>query len=289
MLHPKALSWIPTGELEHPSLVKMEGHVKNPLGRYYLYYAPHKHEGIGVVYSDSIEGPWTEYEGNPVVEGAAAPDVRWVEANGEFRLWAHRNNSSTECWSSDDGLHFEYQGVSITARTISTRNASYSRTYAYPLERYGSKYIMLYSGVIEEKALRCIWLAYSKDADNWTQVKTPLVEPVEGENHGVYGPSLLQWAGRTFIVYQDHIGWRGGNIKYVEIDRELNPVGDGGKRFTLMDPPPEFAERYRGGEFCHKGDTLYLVSGASKAPRIFVYATAKAALPANSKKEGEQE
>ena len=78
-LHPDHLSWAPTGELEHPSVVKMEGRVRKSLGRYYLYYAPHKHIGIGMAYSDSIEGPWKEYQGNPVLEGPAAPDVRWIE------------------------------------------------------------------------------------------------------------------------------------------------------------------------------------------------------------------
>jgi len=288
-LHPEDLEWIPTGELEHPSLVKMEGRVRNPLGRYYLYYAPHKHEGIGLVYSDSIAGPWTEYEGNPVVEGAAAPDVRWIEEGGKFYLWGHRSNSSTECWTSDDGLSFAYQGVSITAKGIGTRNASYSRTYAYPLEEYDSKYIMLYSGFDETRGLRSVWLAHSKDAERWTQLKTPLVEPAEGENHGVYGPSLLQWAGRSFIIYQDHTAWRGGNIKYVEVSLDLLPVGNKGERFLLMDPPPALNDRYRGGEIYREDDTLYMISGASKAPRIFVYATANAVTLDTSKAEREQE
>ena len=98
----------------------------------------------------------------------------------------------------------------------------------YPLERFGSKYIMLYSGFIEERGTRCIWLAYSKDAKNWTQAKTPLVEPIEGEMNDCYGPALLRLKGRNFITYEDHTSWRGGNLKYVEVDRELNSVGSSG-------------------------------------------------------------
>ena len=188
-------------------------------------------------------------------------------------------NSQTGLWTSDDGLRFEYQGVSITAKNIGTRNATYTRVYEYPLERYGSKYIMLYSGVIEERGIRCAWLAHSTDAENWIQLKTPLVEPVEGENNDVYGPSLLQWENRNFIVYQDHTNWRGGNIKYVEVDSELNPVGNKGERFVLMDPPPSppLNDRYRGGELYVENDTIYLYSSASSNPRIIVYATANAA------------
>ena len=274
-LHPDRLSWAPTGELEHPAVIKMEGRVKNPLGRYYLYYAPHKHFGIGMAYSDSIEGPWTEYKGNPVIEGPAAPDIRWIKEKGKFYMWGHRANKRTELWTSDDGVGFKHQGVSVDAKNIGTRNASYTRVYEYPLKQYGSKYIMLYSGFIEERGIQCVWLAHSRDAENWIQLKTPLVEPVEGENNDLYCASLLQRDSRNFIVYQDHTGWRGGNIKYVEVDRELNPVANKGRRFMLMDPPPALNERYRSAEFYLEDDTLHMYSGASKDPRVYVYATAE--------------
>ena len=207
-----------------------------------------------------------------------APDCRWIEEKGKFYMWGHRKNSQTELWTSDDGIHFEYHSVSVTATEIGTRNATYSRVYKYPLQRYGSRYIMLYSGVLEGKEIRCIWLACSKDAENWVQLKTPLVEPIEGEMNDCYDPTFLRWKNRNFIVYQDHTTWRGGNIKYVEVDQEFNPVGNQGERYLLMDPPPEppLKDRYRGGEFYLEGDTLYLYSSASRNPRLIVYATAKA-------------
>jgi len=278
-LHPKDLAYAPTEQLIHPTIIKTEGRIKNPLGRYYLYYAPHKHVAISMAYSDGMEGPWTEYEHNPVIQGPSAPDIRWIEETGKFYMWGHRKNSQTELWTSEDGIRFEHQGVSITAKNIGTRNATYTRVYEYPLKQYGSKYIMLYSGFLEDRGIRCVWLAHSKDAENWVQLKTPLVEPIEGENNDAYGPSLLRWENRNFIVYQDHTTWRGGNIKYVEVDRELSPVGNKGERFVLLDPPPgpPLKDRYRGGEFYRENDALYLYSSASSGPRIIVYATASAA------------
>ena len=277
VLHPNDLVYAPTEQLIHPSIIRTEGRIEDPLGRFYLYYAPHKHVAISMAYSDSLDGPWTEYKANPVIEGPSAPDIRWIEEQGKFYMWGHRKNGRTELWTSRDGIRFEYRGVSISAANIGTRNATYTRVYEYPLERYGSKYVMLYSGFIRERGIRCVWLAHSKDAENWVQLETPLVEPIEGEKNDLYGPSLLRWKNRNYVVYQDHTTWRGGNIKYVEVDAELNPVGTKGKRFVLIDPPPRppLKDRYRGGEFYLEDDTLYLYSSASSNPRILVYATAR--------------
>jgi len=79
-LHPRDLSYAPTEQLIHPTIIKTKGRVKNPLGRYYLYYAPHKHVAISMAYADSMDGPWKEYKGNPVIECPSAQDIRWIEA-----------------------------------------------------------------------------------------------------------------------------------------------------------------------------------------------------------------
>lgn len=275
-LHPSELEYSPNDDLIHPTIIKTEARVKNPLGKYYLYYAPHKHVAISMAYAESLDGPWKEYKHNPVIKGPSAPDIRWIDEHGKFLMWGHRKNSQTELWTSKDGLNFAHHSVSIKAGNIGTRNATYSRVYEYPLERFGSKYIMLYSGFIEGRNIRCIWLAYSNNALNWTQLKTPLVEPIDGEMNDCYGPALLRYKGRNFITYQDHTTWRGGNLKYAEVDQQISAIGDKGRRYILIDPPsePPFDNRLRGTEFYREGDTIYLYSSASKNPRRLVYGTA---------------
>jgi hypothetical protein len=277
VLHPDDLNYTPTDQLIHPTIVRTEGRIGNALGKYYLYYAPHKHIATSLAYAESLDGPWTEFDGNPVVEGPSAPEVRWIEEHGKYFMWGHRKNSQTELWTSEDGLHFEYNSVSFRATDIGTRNATYNRVYEYPLQQFGSRYITVYTGFIEGQEIRCIWLAHSKDAIHWTPVTKPLVEPIEGEGANLYGPSMLRWERRNYLVYQDGTSWRGGNLKYVELDEHLSPIGAGGQRYILVDPPdePPLNNRYRGSEFYLEGDTLYLYSSGAKDPRIIFYATAK--------------
>ncbi len=284
-LHPEDLKYAPNNDLVHPTIIRTEGRVQNPLGKYYLYYAPHKHVAISMAYADSPAGPWTEYENNPVIEGPSAPDIRWIAEHRRFFMWGHRKNSQTEAWTSQDGIRFKYHSVSVSAKNIGTRNASYSRVYAYPLAKHRSRYIMLYSGFIEARGIRCIWLAHSKDAIKWTQEKTPLIEPIAGEMKDCYGPAFLRWQGKNYITYQDHTAWRGGNLKYVELDQALSPVGPGGKRWTLIAPPaaPPLHNRLRGSELHLIHGQLHLISSASQNPRLLVHAQAKPAHPKNPK------
>ena len=150
-LHPTDLAYAPTQQLIHPSIIRTHGRIEDPLGEFYLYYAPHKHVAISMAYADSLDGPWTEYRDNPVIEGPSAPDIRWIEDKGRFYMWGHTKNSRTELWTSRDGIRFEHRGVSITAANIGTRNATYTRVYEYPLERYGSRFVMPIRGSSKEE------------------------------------------------------------------------------------------------------------------------------------------
>ena len=112
---------------------------------------------------------------------------------------------------------------------------------------------------------------------SWTQEKKPLVMPIAGEKNDLYGPSLFRWQGRNYVVYQDHSGNRGGLVKYVELDDQLNPVGTGGQRHVLIehDPDSPADNRYRGCEFYREDDTIYMYCGVANHPRVIAYATAK--------------
>jgi hypothetical protein len=44
--------------VQGPSLIRVPDWVKNPLGRYYLYFADHKGDHIRLAVADALEGPW---------------------------------------------------------------------------------------------------------------------------------------------------------------------------------------------------------------------------------------
>ncbi|MBN2335215.1 hypothetical protein JXL21_06610 [Candidatus Bathyarchaeota archaeon] len=47
--------------IQGPSLIRVPDWIKDPLGRYYLYFAHHKGSHIRLAYADSLTGPWTVY------------------------------------------------------------------------------------------------------------------------------------------------------------------------------------------------------------------------------------
>ena len=283
ILHSKNLKFSPKNDLIHPTIIKTSDNIKSPLGKYYMYYSPHEHIAVSMAYSDDLKGPWTEFKNNPVIDGPAAPDIRWIEEHKKFFMWAHSNNSKTELWETEDGVHFQKSNddkTDITAAAINTKNATYTRVYKRRIEGLNNRYMMLYSGLIKDTGKRHIWMAHSNDAKEWSQLKQPLVEPASGENNEIYGPSYVRYANRNYIVYQDNSsGSSGGIIKYVEVNDKFTPVGTGGERHVLLHPPTEdpliTKSRYRGSEFYQDGSTIYMYSGASKKyNEVIIFATA---------------
>lgn len=48
--------------IQGPSLIRVPGWVKDPLGKYYLYFADHKGSYIRLAYADDLLGPWKVHE-----------------------------------------------------------------------------------------------------------------------------------------------------------------------------------------------------------------------------------
>jgi len=54
----------PVGQnIQGPSMIRVPDWVREPLGRFYLYFADHKGEYIRLAYADELDGPWTVHPG----------------------------------------------------------------------------------------------------------------------------------------------------------------------------------------------------------------------------------
>ena len=70
-----------------PSVIATD-QLRKPLGRYYLYYAPHNAPGgICLAFADSPAGPWKEYGANPLITREWAPHYQVSHVSGPHALW----------------------------------------------------------------------------------------------------------------------------------------------------------------------------------------------------------
>jgi len=79
-----------------PSLIRVPEWIKNPLGKYYLYFASHAGSYIRLAYADRLEGPWKIYEpGALKLEDSlclghlASPDVHVNYEREEIWMYYH--------------------------------------------------------------------------------------------------------------------------------------------------------------------------------------------------------
>jgi hypothetical protein len=118
-----------------PSLIRAPAWLKNPLGKYYLYFADHKGSYIRLAYANRVEGPWTVYEPGTLqleemvavarraagpraseIRGnhIASPDVHVDDERKEIRMYFHFQIAPPTTWGhrsgvalSSDGIHFQ--------------------------------------------------------------------------------------------------------------------------------------------------------------------------------------
>ncbi|GMA30426.1 DUF1349 domain-containing protein [Litorihabitans aurantiacus] len=230
---PEAI-WNPTNEFIFPSVFHAGEHLEDPLAEWYLYYAPHDDPGgISVRYSDSLEGPWTEYAGNPIIEDVWEPhfavphvssaDAIWNEEVGRMFLYFHGTNSQTRWAESDDGVTFDYGGIAVDNAMGGPQvtETSYARVFEHPDPDSGYAYGMFYMGN-ERDDVRRIRLAESVDGREWTVDPDYVVAPGVEEGQNVSSGDLWEWDGELYVIYHASSGKSYART----IDETLREVGE---------------------------------------------------------------
>ncbi len=212
------MQYNPRDEYIFPSTFHAGAYLDEPLGEWYLYFAPHDPPGgIVLMYADDIEGPWTEYTGNPVIANdwaphynvshVSSPDAVWNEEAGEVFLYFHGENSTTRYATSTDGVSFEYGGVAVTNAMggPNVTESSYARVFEHPDPDSEYAYGMFYMGN-ERDDIRRIRLAESVDGRTWTVDPDYVVEPGEEEGKNVSSGDLWEWNDQLYVVYHASSG-----------------------------------------------------------------------------------
>ncbi len=97
IITPSMLPKVDGESINGPSLILVPDWVRNPLGRYYLYFAHHDGAYIRLAYADQLAGPWTVVPGGalhvtdvPAARGhLASPDVIVDGGNRQIRMYFH--------------------------------------------------------------------------------------------------------------------------------------------------------------------------------------------------------
>ncbi|KAH7021917.1 beta-xylosidase [Ilyonectria destructans] len=227
------LKYNPNNEFIFPSVFDAGLHFKEAaLAKWYLYYAPHNDPGgISFVYSDNLDGPWTEYQSNPVISrdwpalGSPRPghvssaDAVWNEEEQKLYMYFHGDNSVTRWATSEDGINFDYGGIAVSNSDapVTTTESSYARIFRHPDPDSEYTWAMFYM-VNEPNDIRKIRLAESFNGEDWT-VADDYVVSEPGVN--LSGGNLWEWDGQLYVVY--HSG--AGKIYARTIDETLRDVG----------------------------------------------------------------
>ncbi|KAK7398533.1 hypothetical protein QQX98_012081 [Neonectria punicea] len=227
------LKYNPTDEFIFPSVFHASVYLKNPIGDWYLYYAPHDNPGgISLMYADTPDGPWTEYADNPVIanvwEGhysvphVSSPDAKWNVQAGRLFVYFHGTNSQTRWAETDDGVTFDYGGIAVDNGMggPNVTETSYARVFTHRNPASGYAYGMFYMGN-ERDNKRRIRLAESKDGRSWTVDPDYVVTPGAEDAGNVSGGSLWEWRGQLYVIYHSSSGKTFART----IDRTLRQVG----------------------------------------------------------------
>jgi hypothetical protein len=242
------LTYNPCDDVIVPSVVGTD-RLRNPLGRYYMYYAPHDAPGgICLAYADAPEGPWKEYPANPLiarewpphhtVSHVSGPHAIWIDEEQKLFVYYHGENDVTRMASTTDGIRFRYEGVAVTTKMFDDiSEASYARVFQYVLPGRDNRYVMLLMG--NNRGTRRIYLAWSKDGRSWESRRTSLLDPPVGTNQ-IAQAWYFPWRDRHYLIYHGHLtdSFQTANLYVSEVDASLERPVDRGLFYDHTSGPP---------------------------------------------------
>ena len=252
VLDYKALRFNPCDDLIFPGVIQVADFFPRPLGKYYMYYAPHDAPGgICLAVADALEGPWREFEHNPLITNVWPPHYRVGHISGPHAIWApeasrlflyyHGDNDTTRYATSEDGLTFAYGGVALDKEAFERFTGISSRVFYAKVFRHASpsgrgQYAMLFMASYfspkspDDPNMHGLYAAWSHDARTWRAVpRAILLQSDLGPNEYACSPCLFSWGGRHHVLYHRDRARPGGkgqtDVYRVEVTADLERMG----------------------------------------------------------------
>ena len=284
ILHYNDLQYNPCNDIIFPSVIKAYKYFDSPLGKYYMYYAPHSNPGgICLVYADKLEGPWHEYHKNPLIRNnwepyytvshVSSPHSIWNEKESKLFLYFHGDNAKTRLASSTDGINFCYEGVVVTNKQFNEISAaSYARVFKYTIPEKDNKFIMMLMG--NNNGTRRIYLAWSDDGRDWNTRKNPFINPPKAAGvNQICSPWYFPYNGKNYVIFHGRKVEHKSSSKIVsmyvvEVNNNFNSLNYLGK---FYDPHQISNDNKRISDPCiiREKDQLFLFGTAG--PRLNQY------------------
>lgn len=262
------LRYDPTGEFIFPTIRGVYDKISGARARYHLYYAPHEDPGgICVAFADSLEGPFTEYPSNPLIDNrlpgttvshVSSPHVIWDAPTRQFFCYFHGENTVTRVARSRDGIVFSDETPVLSTRLVpGTSETSYARVFEHTLPGRNNRYVMVFMGV---RNRRRIFYGWSPNGwDGWRFSPDPLVNPEPDGVTDIAAPTLVKRNGTVYVAYHGDDG-----------RMRLTEVGDGFDKEVHLGvfhaPGPADNGRVAAPSFGTEGGTSYLFYEAG--PRL---------------------
>ncbi|MET0844385.1 MAG: hypothetical protein ABWY23_11070 [Mycetocola sp.] len=237
----------PNQEFIFPSVFHAGKYFPEPLAEWYLYYAPHDVPGgISLMYSDSLDGPWTPFSENPIITNewdgqysvshVSSPDALWNAGEGQMFLYFHGENDVTRFATTHDGIHFEYGAAAVSAEMVGDdiTEVSYARVFDNPDRTSTDRYAMFFM-TNETSGIRRIHVARSVDGRTWRPDTSPLINPGEMEGENVSSADLWSYQGRRYVAY----GASSGSVLVRDVNEALDAVGKPAKLYVPDQAAPE--------------------------------------------------
>lgn len=250
-------SKFPRKDIVAPNVIKATDYFENPLGTYYMYAGPHDHGGgegygIGLLYSDSLRGPWIVH-GQVVGDAQAASSVFWDDVEERILLISHGPNRHNHIYESEDGISFSY--IRETTE-MDPQPFGYGRVFQYTLPDRDNKYVLLINWRTNNPGYAGI--AVSNDGVNWETVDERVYygEGEDPEHVTAHSPFLLNYGGKRYVILVDF--WNTKELWICEVNDDLTVKENLGTFVSVADGDPVYDTRISYPFVYQENDSLYL-------------------------------